>query len=83
MRLDQFYLMFIEKMNIRNVGQNTLTNMLSDVIIRREQINLLVYGPDRPYFKQKQKNNTKTFWPIGLFFYSFIFCFLQKLNLYK
>ena len=21
--------------------------------IRREQVNLLVYGPDRPYFKQK------------------------------
>ena len=83
MRLDQFYLMFIEKMNIRNVGQNTLTNMLSNVIIRREQVNLLVYGSDRPYFKQKQKNNTKIFWPIGLLFYSVIFCFLQKLNLCK
>ena len=25
-------------------------------LFRRDQVNLLVYGPDRPYFKQKQKN---------------------------
>ena len=68
MRLDQFYLMFIEKMNIRNVGQNTLTNMLSNVIIRREQVNLLVYGPDRPYFKQKQKKILKHFGQLACFF---------------
>ena len=23
----------------------------------RDQVNLFVYGPNRPYFKQKQKNN--------------------------
>ena len=26
------------------------------LVVRRDQVNLLVYGPDRPYFKQKQKN---------------------------
>ena len=25
------------------------------IMLRRDQVNLLVYGPDRPYFKQKQK----------------------------
>ena len=32
----------------------------------------MVFGPDRPYFKQKQKNITK-FWPTGFFL---IYCFL-------
>ena len=27
--------------------------------LRQGQVNLLVYGPDQPYFKQKQKNITK------------------------
>ena len=37
--------------------------------------NLLVYRPDRPYFKQKQRNITK-FWPIGFFlFYYFLLFF--------
>ena len=26
------------------------------LVVRRDQVNLLVYGPDRPYFKQKLKN---------------------------
>ena len=43
---------------------------------RQEQANLLVYGPDRPYFKQKQKNDITKFWPTG-FFQSTIFCFLR------
>ena len=26
-------------------------------VLRWDQVNLLVYGPDRPYFNQKPKNN--------------------------
>ena len=40
-------------------------------------VNLLVYGPDRPYFKQKKKNNITNCWPTGVFL-SIIFCFLKK-----
>ena len=47
------------------------------LLIRRDQVNVLVYRPDRPYFKQKKKNNITKFWPFGFFFY-FIFCFLKK-----
>ena len=35
--------------------------------IWRDQVNLLVYGPDRPYSKQKQKNYIAKFWPTGFF----------------
>ena len=35
--------------------------------IRPDQVNLLVYGPDLLYFKQKRKNNITKFWPTGLF----------------
>ena len=35
--------------------------------LRQDQVNLLVYRPDRLYFKQKQKNNITTFWPAGFF----------------
>ena len=42
------------------------------------------YGPDRPYFKQKQKNNLTTFWPIE-FFLIYYFLLFEKINknLYK
>ena len=45
--------------------------------IRRDQNNLLVYGPDQLYFKQKQKNITK-FWPTGFFFNLRFSAFLTK-----
>ena len=45
-----------------------VSGLLEIVYIRRDQVNLLVYRPDRPYFKQKQKNNIKKFWPTGIFF---------------
>ena len=32
-----------------------------------DQVKLLVYGPDQPYFKQKQKNNITKFWLTGFF----------------
>ena len=41
--------------------------MIQTKSIRREQVNLLVYEPDRPYFKQKQKNDITKFWLTGLF----------------
>ena len=36
-------------------------------IPRKNKVNLLVYGHDRAYFKQKQKNNITKFWPTGFF----------------
>ena len=44
------------------VGKTTTTALLLQV---QHQVNLLVYGPNRPYFKQKQKNNIIKFWPTG------------------
>ena len=35
--------------------------------VRRDQVNLLVDRPDRPYFKQKQKNNITKFCPSDFF----------------
>ena len=45
--------------------------------LSREQVNLLVYGPDRLHFKQKQKNITK-FWPTDFFFTPFFSAFWKK-----
>ena len=39
----------------------------SAVVFRRDQVNFLVYGSDRPYFKQNQKNNITKFWLTGFF----------------
>ena len=47
-------------------------------MIRRDQVNLLVYGSDWPYFKQKQKNNITKFWPTGFFLYLFFSDFWKK-----
>ena len=47
--------------------------------IRWDQVNLLVYGPDRPYFKQKQKTNVTKFWPTG-FFLNLLFSAFWKKN---
>ena len=51
---------------------NTHTLPLRDFYILkfavgRDQVNFLVYGPDRPYFKQKQKSNITKFWRIVFF----------------
>ena len=51
------------------------------------QVNILVCGPDRPYFKQKQKNNITKFWQID--FFKLLFCFFvfnkrnKTTNLYQ
>ena len=42
------------------VGTDTVPRIVSTMVswkkfFRREQVNLLVYGPDRPYFKQNKK----------------------------
>ena len=52
--------------------ENKLFNLLN---IRQDQVNLLVYGPNRPYFKQKQENNITKFWPSGFFtvYYTLLF----------
>ena len=46
--------------------------------IRRDQVNLLVYGPNRPCFKQKQKNNITKFWPSGSFLICYFLLFENK-----
>ena len=47
--------------------------------LRQDQVNLLVYGPDRPYFKQKQKKNSITkFWPTGFFLIYYFLLFEKK-----
>ena len=43
-------------------------------MIGQDQNNILLCRPDRPYFKQKQKNNITKFWQID-FFKIIIFCF--------
>ena len=43
---------------------------------RRDQVNLLVYGPDQPYLKQKQKNIK--FWPTGFFLIYYFLLFEIK-----
>ena len=53
--------------------------MVSNFPIMRNQVNLLVYRPDRPYFKQKQKNNITKFWATGFFliYYFLLFEFSE------
>ena len=40
----------------------------------------MVYGPDRPYFKQKQKNNITKFWPTDFFLIFYFLLFEEKTN---
>ena len=49
-------------------------------ILKAKQVKLLVYGHNRPYFKQKQNNDNTKFWSTD-FFKSIIFCFLQKIEI--
>ena len=53
--------------------KNTLVNDGDIKVIANkfDIVNLLVYGPDRPYFKQKQKNNITKCWPTGFFYLLF------------
>ena len=41
--------------------------LINNSVTRRDQDDLLVYGPDQPYFKSKQKNNVTKFLPTGFF----------------
>ena len=34
-----------------------LEKVATNQMLRRDQVNLMVYGPHRPYFKEKQKND--------------------------
>ena len=54
---------------IETSNQKYNSRMSSKLInsLRRDQVNLLVYRPDRPYFKQKQKSNIAEIWPTGFF----------------
>ena len=58
-------------------------------ILRRGQVNLLVYGPDRPYFKQKQKIMLQNFGQLAFFLIYYFLLFEKKrkeksiTNLYK
>ena len=46
--------------------------------LRKNQVNLLVNGPDPPYFNQKQKSNITKFWPTGFFKIYYFFIFEKK-----
>ena len=48
--------------------------------LRQSKVNLLVFRPDRPYFKQKQKNNIPKFWPAGFFLIYYFMLFEEKRN---
>ena len=61
----------------QQLAGDALLKMLKHFEVRRDQVNLLVYGPDRPYFKQKQKNNISKFWLSGLFLIHY-FLLLKK-----
>ena len=43
-----------------------------------DQINLLVYGPDRPYFKEKQKKNITKFWASTIYLIYYILLFEKR-----
>ena len=47
-------------------------------ILRRDQVNLLVYGPDRPYFKQKQKIMLQNFGQLAFFLIYYFLLFEKK-----
>ena len=51
----------------QQLAGDALLKMLKHFEVRRDQVNLLVYGPDRPYFKQKQKNNIQNFGCLACF----------------
>ena len=46
--------------------------------IRQDQVNSLVFGSNRPYFKQKQKNNITKFGPSGFFLIYYFLIFENK-----
>ena len=49
-------------------------------LLRRDQVNLLVYGPDRPYFKQKQEDNITKFSPIDIFKIDYLLLLDKKIR---
>ena len=72
--------MFLEKVY---QSFNRITSQFSftdstKAIVRRDQVNLLVYGPDRTYFKQKQRNIITKFWPTCFFLIYYILLFDEK-----
>ena len=48
------------------------------MFLRRDQVNLLVYGPNRPCFKRKQKNNITKIWLTGFFLIYFLLSDFRK-----
>ena len=47
--------------------------------IRRDQVNLLVYEPDRPYFKEKQKKTIlQNFDQLAFFLIDYFLVFFEK-----
>ena len=57
------------------------TGAVDNTSVRLDQVNLLAYGPDRPYFKQKQKKNIfQHFDQLAFLIYYFLLFF--KKNIY-
>ena len=74
----QYFACFVDRsLQIKNIPERYLSATcehglnhlmyLSKEIKRWDQVNLMVYGPARLYFKQKQKNNITKFWLTGFF----------------
>ena len=59
------------------------TGAVDNTSVRLDQVNLLAYGPDRPYFKQKQKKNIfQRFDQLAfLISYFLLFFFRKKKNI--
>ena len=55
-----------------------LSTNIRNKCVRRDQVNLLVYGHDRLYFKQKRKNDVTKFWSTGFFLIYYFLIFEKK-----
>ena len=65
--------------NIRKTNSEKMKKYVIETqSIRWDQFNLLVNGPHRPYFKQKQKHNITKFWLTGFFLNLLFSAFWKK-----
>ena len=70
--------------NIRKTNSEKMKKYVIETqSIRWDQFNLLVNGPHRPYFKQKQKHNITKFWLTGFFLNLIFSAFWKKKRRHK
>ena len=73
------FVVIVSKLLVQEKYQNVILKTASKLMTYKKanQVNLLVYGSDRPHFKQKQKNNLTKFWP-ACFFSIYHFLLFEK-----